>query len=357
MAVRLLVRLVLAAGMLMAGALAPAISAAPAYAKPVEAPQVTGIGIRLVDVPTATADDPRTRSYITDHLRPGATIQRRVEVVNGTGNRARVSVYAGAATVDGRGFVGAPGRTRNDTAAWTTITPRTLVMAPQERSLVKVTVHVPPRAVRGETYGVVWAQTTTPPKTVSGVTQISRVGIRLYLSIGPGGAPPTDFRIVSLTAARDSAGRPNVQTAVRNTGERALDLTGTLTLSKGPSGLSAGPFPIPAGTTLGIGATEALQVALNQQLPNGPWRATVSVTSGTTTRTAQAELTFPSQPGTGPAITADDNSALKWWLLGAALILILVVLSGLTIYLFRRRRTATASQMAAIGASNDQEQP
>ena len=85
-------------------------------------PAEPGLGVRLVDVPTAEADNPRARSYIIDHVHPGSVIERRVEVSNGTGARAEVETYAAAATVTDDGFVGAEGRTGNDLSSWTSVT-------------------------------------------------------------------------------------------------------------------------------------------------------------------------------------------------------------------------------------------
>lgn len=299
---------------------------------------MTGIGIRLVDVPTAAAGDPRARTYIIDHLSPGASIKRRIEVTNGTASTARVAVYPGAASVTRAGFVGAEGRTPNELATWTTATPHTLVLAPGRRAPVTVRVTVPSRAVSGEDYAVVWAQITTPPKSPGGITQVSRVGIRLYLSIGPGGAPPSDFSVVSLTAARDASNVPIVQASVRNTGQRALDLSGTLKLFRGPGGLAAGPFPIPVATTLGIGQTQALRVKLNTQLPNGPWQAKITLVSGITTRTAQATLTFPSGPGVSRAAPGHIATQRPLPLLGAALAALLLLIAYARHVLDRRKR-------------------
>lgn len=323
---------------LIAVVLTPAISTPPAHADP---PAMTGLGIRLVDVPTASADDPRARSYIIDHLRPGATIERRVEVVNDTPAQAEVSMYPAAAGVDKNGFVGAPGHTQNAASSWTTVTPATLTLASQQRAFVKVTVRVPSQAVAGETYAVVWAQMKTPSRATTGVTQVSRVGIRQYLSIGPGGAPPSDFTIVSLTAARDPQNLPVVQANIRNTGQRALDLSGTLTLTRGPGGLSAGPFTIPVGTTLGIGDTEPVSVTLDQQIPNGPWLAKVTITSGVTTRTTQATITFPDQPGTGPTVPGRAPFPTLWWLGAAALALLVLLLARRVVH--RRTRPPTTT--------------
>ncbi|MDP1793557.1 MAG: hypothetical protein Q8K63_05395 [Acidimicrobiales bacterium] len=40
------------------------------------------ISIRLLDAPTNRADDPRAKTYIVDHVSPGTTISRRVEIGN-----------------------------------------------------------------------------------------------------------------------------------------------------------------------------------------------------------------------------------------------------------------------------------
>lgn len=327
-------RLLLLALALVAGVLTPAVGVPSAAAAPQDDRPVTGIGVRLVDVPTSAADNPRARSYIVDHVKPGAVIERRIEVVNHTGGDGRVAVYPAGATITEGGFTGASGHTQNEVSGWTSATPKALELGPEERSFVKVTITVPADAVRGEKYGVVWAETTTTPTTPGGLTQVSRVGIRVYLSVGPGGAPPTDFEIVSLTGIRDENNVAAIQASVRNTGERALDLNGTLNLSKGPAGLSAGPFPVPVGTTLGIGESAPVLVPLDAQLPNGPWLAKITMTSGITERTAQATLTFPSGPGTGIGVPPD--SGLGWWTIFAA-ILALALLLALGAVLVRRR--------------------
>jgi hypothetical protein len=334
---------------LLAGILIPASSVSTAAATPSHSP-VTGIGIRLVDVPTAAAHDSRARSYIVDHLAPGQTIERRIEVVNHTRSETRVSMYAAAASVGKGGFVAAEGRSPNDVSRWTSVTPRSLTLRPQQQAFVKVTVRVPALAARGESYGVVWAEVTTPPKTPAGVTRVSRAGIRLYLSIGPGGAPPSDFTIESLTAIRGENNVAMVQASVHNTGERALDLRGTLTLSKGPGGLSAGPFPVSLGTTLAIGDTEPVLVPLDPQIPKGPWLATITLNSGLVTRTAHATLTFPSDLGTGPAVPAAGGPHL-FGLIGILLLSALLFLLALTGLILHRRRNRRNIPMVVDSAA------
>ncbi len=333
-------RRLLTALALTAGILSPAASLSSALA---DEPEVDGIGIRIVDVPTATADDPRARSYIIDHLAPGSVIERRVEVTNGTRSPADVSVYPAAASIESGSFVGADGRTRNDLSTWTSVAPHSLDLAPQESAFVRVSVRVPPRAAPGERYGVVWAEVTTPPRTQGGLTQVSRVGVRLYLSIGPGGIPASDFKIDALTAARDDNDVPLVQATIRNTGGRALDLTGSLRLSDGPGGLSAGPFPITLGTTLGIGQSEPVSVTLDKRLPDGPWLATLRVQSGLVERTAEATLTFPSGPGVGDTVAIDPAAGIPWWTIAAGLATGCLLLA-LALAVRRRGRANRASR-------------
>lgn len=350
------IRRFLTAVLVIAGVLAPAFSVsmtAAAGGGPGK-PPVPGLGIRLVDAPTATAKDPRARTYIIDRLAPGSVIDRRVEVSNGTRSPMQVSVYPAAASISHGNFIGAHGHSRNDLSTWTSTTPGSLALSPHHKTFVHVVVKVPPNAAPGERYGVVWAEVTTPPASPGGPIQVSRVGIRLYLSIGPGGAPASDFDIVSLTAARDTHDAPLVRASIHNTGGRALDLSGTLTLSKGPGGLSAGPFPIMLGTTLGIGQTEPVTVTLNKQLPNGPWLATINVRSGLTKRTAHATITFPTGPGVGATVPAQSGSTIPWWAIAAVTAAILLTFLILAADMARRRRRTPKTQSQKLSSEDEQ---
>lgn len=324
---------------LLAGLLGAAWLEAPrAAADEPSTPTLSGLGVRLVDAPKSTADDPRARVYIIDHLKPGTVIERRVEVTNGTTSPAKVTLYPAAARIDKGQFVGEEGRTPNELTSWTSVTPQSLELAPQERALVKVTVKVPALAERSERYGVVWAEMVSPNQAEAGkVHHTSRAGIRLYVSVGPGGAPPSDMEIVSLTAIRDK-NVPVVQATLKNTGQRALDLSGSLTLADGPGGMSAGPFPVPLGTSLGIGESESVLVPLVAELPNGPWRVEMKLRSGLLERKARATLTFPTEPGVAPAVPAERSGIPMWAMLaGAIAVGLLLLLLG---YLVRRRRRA-----------------
>ena len=312
------------------------VSASPAVASTPRSTPSGGIGLRLVDVPAASKD-PRARLYIVDHLLPGTTIERRVEVSNTTDAPQDVVLYAAAATIDHGTFVGAEGRTRNDLASWTTVAPPAATIAAGASVTGLVTLAVPADAAPGEQYGVVWAEVRSASTTPGGVAQVSRVGVRLYVSVGAGGAPASDFSVGALTAARSADGAPFVTATVRNTGGRALDMTGTLELSGGPGGLSAGPFPADLGSTLAIGDTQTVRIMLDEQVPDGPWDARITLTSGLTERSRSATLTFPSADA-AVAVTAalprSDSRALA--LAGGLGALLLPVAAGCALQ--RRRR-------------------
>jgi hypothetical protein len=261
--------------------------------------------------------DPRALLYLIDHLAPGSSIERTIQVANTTTAVAHVVLYSSAASIDAGSFLGADGHTKNDLAVWTAPTPDMLEVPAGGTLTATVAVAVPWDAAPGERYGVVWAETRTSPPGGVGVTQVSRVGLRLYLSVGPGGAPAADFKIDSLTPARGADGRPVVVATVHNTGGRALDMNGTLQLLDGPGGLNAGPFPATLGTTLGIGATEPVTITLDGRLPRGPWDARIMLRSGLLERSARATIEFP-RTGSAPPVPVRVPNRRAWhqqWLL------------------------------------------
>ena len=301
------------------------------------------IGIRLIDVPESAAADPRARLYVIDHLAPGTTISRRVEVSNTSDAAVDVSTYAAAATVDGGSFVGSDGRTVNELSQWTTVSPEARTLAAGAVATVAVTVAVPADAAPGEYYGVVWAETGSAPSAgnglaESGVFVVNRVGIRMYISVGPGGPPAADFAITSLRASRSADGAPQVAATVVNNGGRALDIGGSLTLTDGPGGLTAGPFDATLGVTLAIGSTEDVRVVLDPQVPNGPWTASLTLRSGLTERNAVAVIEFPTAGSAAP-VTVDDGSVWNIVALLAVVAAVLVAAALIMMRVTRKRRT------------------
>lgn len=218
-----------------------ALLLAPAHASAVAMPPFSdddpgNIGIQLLEAPIDRRDDPRAHLYIVDHLKPGTTIERRVKVTNDTGERRQFELYPAAAEIEDGAFTFAAGRAVNELVEWTSVDPEKPVLDPYESLEATVTIAVPKDATEGERYAVLWAQNSVPPDETHNIGHTHRVGVRIYLSVGPGGEPPSDFEITDLTAQRDDEGRPSIIAQVHNTGGRALDLRGELRLTDGPEG-------------------------------------------------------------------------------------------------------------------------
>ena len=297
--------------------------------------------IQLLDAPVERRDDPRAQVYIVDHLGPGATIERRVRVSNGTDRELPIELYAAAAEIRDGSWQPLPERLPNEITDWITVDPPELVLAPGERADATVTIRVPGVPPEGEFYAVVWAE--APPGGGSGgVSVVNRVGVRVYLSVGEGQEPVTDFEVHSLTARRAEDGTPVVEATVENTGQRAVDMVGELTLSEGPAGLSAGPFTAEGGTTLGIGESAPVSVRLDPDLPAGPWLARMVARSGELEKAAEATITFPEAPGASAEAVAATEVPLhqdRGFLIPLALgLLVLAFLLVLVVWWFARRR-------------------
>ncbi|MER7459726.1 hypothetical protein [Micromonospora sp. NPDC126480] len=310
------------------------VTPVPAAAKPSASPSggprgpAASVGIRLLDAPVNRRDDSRAHMYIVDHVRPGSTIKRRVMAENSSEIEREVSLYAAAADVGPDGFVLAPGRTANELSSWITIEPDQKRLAAGRATEALVTIAVPRDAEAGERYAVVWAEVSGTGE--KNVRQIGRAGVRVYLSVGPGGEPPSGFEIGTLTGSRRADGTPVVTAEVRNTGRRALDLAGELRLTDGPGGLSTGPVKVEAGT-LALGGTTTVRVVLDPRLPDGPWSAKLDLASGWTRRSASGTVSFGSGPAT---VSAADSSAD---VLTGGLVTSGLVLALFAVYAYRRR--------------------
>ncbi len=302
---------------------------------------VGSIGLRLIDGQAAAPDDPRARVYIVDHLSPGTVIRRHVEVSNTTTSVTHVDLYAAAAKIADGSFVGAPDRTANDVSSWTAVSPSALDIAAGGHRRATATITVPADAAPGEQYGVIWAEARSTPAAAGGIVQVSRVGIRIYLSVGPGGPPAAGFAITSVTATRPPHGRPLVAAEVHNTGGRALDMSGTLRLLDGPGGLTAGPYPAKLGFTLAIGATEPVVIALDKRLPAGPWDARITLRSGFLERSTRATIKFPD---TDVAVTGSDRVGWAYPAIATLAVLLLALIVALLISRSRQGRPRAAQQ-------------
>ncbi len=285
-----------------------------------------GVGIKLLDAPVNRRKDSRALHSIVDHVKPGTTFRRRVVVRNPSEVTGTFTVYPAAAGVDSSGFTIAPDGTPNELSSWITVKPTELRLAPATEAPVWVTIAVPEKASAGERYAVVWGQTVPNPRLSPSVHNVTRAGIRVYLSVGPGGEPPADFQISGIAGHRDKDGTPIVTATVRNTGQRALDLGGELRLSGGPGGLTTDPVKI-SGATLALEVTQTVVVRLDRLLPDGPWTVRLDLASGWTKRSATTRIDFSGRPVVGAAWR---TPALYGGLGGSALIL--TALFGYTLY-------------------------
>lgn len=333
-----------------------AAPAAAAQTTPPTEPANAGpgsVGIRLLDAPVDRQDDPRAGIYVVDHLPLGATIQRRIEVSNTTAEAQPVQLYAAGADVTDAGWTVFDGRAANELSEMVTVEPGSLTVPPGGTAAATVKLHVSDGATQREHYGVVWAELAP---SAGAVTVVNRVGVRLYVSIGSGAEPASDFTVDTISARRAPDGAPEVRATVTNTGGRALDLTGELNLSDGPGGLSAGPFATSSVTTLGIGDSAPVVVLLDPALPDGPWTAEMSVRSGRLQRTAEATIAFPEGAGTtaDPVTAAPVGRDLDLVIAGIGALLLIIGL--LLLLVLRRRRGGEADgdvgarQRALVGS-------
>ncbi len=295
-------------------------------------PAGSGFGIQLLDAPVSGRDDPRASRYIVDHVKPGATVERRIKIVNKSSKPLSIDVYAGAATIDGERFQVAAKGADNELTEWISPAEDTVTLPAGGEQTVLTTIRVPKDATRGERYGVIWASNSSAPGG-GNVQQVHRVGVRVYLDVGPGGAPITSFFIGSLTAGRSTDGSPFLAVEVTNTGERAVDITGSAMLSDGPAGLGAGPFPVTEAATLAPGQKGAVTIAFPPEIPDGPWTVDVQLASGKVKNAASATVTFPPP---GQLAAAQNATGTPWWqIVGGALAGLLILLVAVAVVVRR----------------------
>jgi hypothetical protein len=329
---RLRIAVVVLAGLIvLAGTALPSLTAQAA-------PLSGGIGIRLAGATKVSSSDPLARLYVISRLAPGASIRRQVKVSNTTGSTANVTVYAAGAVLGRNGFAFSSGHTQDQLSSWTSVSHPVLRLLPGASSSETVTVKAPRDASPGEDYAVIWAQVSAPESGGGSVLLVNRVGVRMYVSIGLGGTPRPNFTVGALTAHRSGNGLPFVAATVHNLGQSPLDVSGNLTLSNGPGGIHAGPFPVTLGSLVGPGGSEPATVAIERGFPNGPWHGVIRLSSGGVTRSAEGTLTFPPVAGAAPA-----SSHLLIVVITMVALLIVLLASALA-FVFRLRRRRYRSQ-------------
>jgi hypothetical protein len=295
------------------------------------------VGIRLVPLSGSSSSNPLASSYIVARLAPGARLTRTVEIDNATNKVAHVAVYVAAANIIHGKFIFSSGHRANSLTGWTSVSDHELALTPHSQAFDVVRVRVPISAPSGAQFAVVWASVSASPRSGVGITLVSRVVVRMYVTVGPGGSAPPSFTMTSLAAARSTSGDALVVSEIHNTGAITLDLTGVLLLTHGPGGLSAGPFAATMGSLLSPASSEPLTVQLSPNFPRGPWHATLRVSSGTFTRSRSATLNFPSRYATS---SATSRGGVALWLVAGALLLLALAVVALVFSrtLPRRRR-------------------
>jgi hypothetical protein len=331
-------RIALVACLALASPLAAAAAGSDvtSLAQPVEAgtPRAqlpVGVGLRLLDVRTEQAADPRANIYVVDHVIAGTLVERRLEVSNGTDEPLAISLGGAGASVAEGWLIdeSVEDPAPEELAAWIEVDPPNLVLRPQSVATVTARIRVPSGAESGERYGAIVA---APPAvdTGTGIALISRVGVRVYLSVGLGPEPPSDFEIDVLTAARTDESVPTVDVGVVNTGGRALDIAGSIMLVTEDGVIEAGPFEASLGRTVGPGNRGAVRVMLPPDLPRGPWIVTATMRSGLVERVAQATLTFPDAAGQiADAVHAESYERQRSFLIPFAFWLLLLTMLAL----------------------------
>ena len=145
--------------------------------------EVGGLGIRISQIPSASANTPNSGIYIVSRLLPSTSVTQRLAVSNSSNIAMHVTIYPGPATnIDGIFLPQAEG-TSNELTSWTTVSPSVIDLAPKSYKEVTVTINVPSVITPSEAFGVIWASVSAAPGA-SGITSVNRVGIRMYDPIG-----------------------------------------------------------------------------------------------------------------------------------------------------------------------------
>ena len=173
----------------------------------------------------------------------------------------------------------------------------------------------------------------------TGIDQISRVGVRVYLSVGTGRSPTSGFEVLDLRPIRDVVGLAAVIATVANTGQRAVDVAGTLDLTDGPGGLT-GPHIEAESATIAPGQQAEVVFPLGDDsaYPQGEWTATASLASGALHQENTREIALPATEIAAVANEETTSASLRSTLPWAAAVAVAGLLGAIVAW--RRRRAA-----------------
>ena len=159
---------------------------------------IGSVGIRIAQIPAEDANNPYSSMYIVNRLHPGITFHQRLEVFNTSTQMFKVSLYPGLATFQSGKFEIGEGRSGNELTRWITISPTALQIKPGETKAFTVTIAPPTDAPSIKQYGVIWAEVKGEPNA-SGITSVSRVGVRIYVPVG--NSPEVDIQETAIPSS------------------------------------------------------------------------------------------------------------------------------------------------------------
>jgi hypothetical protein len=155
----------------------------PLSAHAAEPTAVGSVGIRIAQIPAALVDEPLAGSYVISRLQPGVAFEQRLEVFNTSTQEIKVSVYPGLATFKNKKFLIGNGRDGNELSSWTKLSLEAINLKPGKNQYFTMTISPPADALSLQQFGVIWAEVQGAPNS-SGITAVSRVGIRMYIPVG-----------------------------------------------------------------------------------------------------------------------------------------------------------------------------
>ena len=153
---------------------------------PDRSPAVPGsVGIRLVAVAGASPRNPLASSYVVERLAPG-----RGSLAKWRSTTTPIGAWMFRCIRPLRPSCGAISSSRRAEAEtsfsrWTSVSQDVVHLGRGSEAFETLTINVPSSASSGERFAVLWAEVSAPP--AGGITLVNRVGVRMYLSIGPGG--------------------------------------------------------------------------------------------------------------------------------------------------------------------------
>jgi len=321
-------QLVLAAVVAMTAALLPS------SASPVPAPTADGDSRTTVGIRTASGGEADDRGRYDYEILPSKSKQDAVAIYNYSMKTVSVRLLArdATSTPDGEFTAQPSADTPKDVGAWIALSEQKLRLKPREMAVVPFQVGVPYNATPGDHVGSILVSLLAKEPKPGGNDVIveHRVGLRVYLRV-PGTLTPK-LSVTNLKATYTGAwtslgfGRPKATYTIRNTGNVRLSATQQVELLR----------------SFGLSAASAQPAALKELLPGGFARVSQDFPRTWAVGDVTAKVTL-SPSGLDESVknvpdVVEETSVFVFpWLLVLALVLVLAVIGGGTVWRRRRR--------------------